>query len=85
MAEHKIEKLPIVDGAGKLKGLITLKDFVKADKYPNASKDGQGRLRVGAAVGFFGDSWERAMALVAEGVDCIIVDTAHGHSRAWST
>ena len=80
MAKHKIEKLPIVDGSGMLKGLITLKDFVKADKYPHASKDDQGRLRVGAAVGFFGDSWERAMALVAEGVDCIIVDTAHGHS-----
>ena len=81
MAQHKIEKLPIVDGEGKLRGLITLKDFVKADKYPNAAKDDQGRLRVGAAVGFFGDSWERAMALVEEGVDAIIVDTAHGHSR----
>lgn len=55
MAQHKIEKLPIVDGTGKLKGLITLKDFVKADKYPHAAKDDQGRLRVGAAVGFFGD------------------------------
>ncbi len=81
MAKHKIEKLPIVDADGKLSGLITLKDFVKADKYPNAAKDDQGRLRVGAAVGFFGDSWERAMALVEEGVDAIIVDTAHGHSR----
>ena len=81
MAEHKIEKLPIVDEAGKLRGLVTLKDFVKADKYPMAAKDDQGRLRVGAAVGFFGDSWERAMALVSAGVDCIIVDTAHGHSR----
>ncbi len=80
MAEHKIEKLPIVDGAGRLTGLITLKDFVKADKYPDAAKDDQGRLRVGAAVGFFGDSWERAMALVEAGVDAIIVDTAHGHS-----
>jgi len=80
MAEHKIEKLPIVDGTGRLTGLITLKDFVKADKYPDASKDDQGRLRVGAAVGFFGDSWERAMALVEAGVDAIIVDTAHGHS-----
>ena len=81
MARHKVEKIPIVDGAGKLKGLITLKDFVKADKYPNAAKDEQGRLRVGAAVGFFGDSWERAMSLVEEGVDVIVVDTAHGHSR----
>jgi IMP dehydrogenase len=82
MAAHKIEKLPIVDGKGRLKGLITLKDFVKADKYPNAAKDAQGRLRVGAAVGSFGDSWDRAMALIAEGVDAVIVDMAHGHSRA---
>ncbi|MCC2592282.1 IMP dehydrogenase [Tessaracoccus sp. OS52] len=81
LAKHKIEKLPIVDPDGKLKGLITLKDFVKADQYPNATKDSSGRLRVGAAIGFFGDSWERAMALVEEGVDAIIVDTAHGHSR----
>ncbi|WP_345581311.1 IMP dehydrogenase [Tessaracoccus lubricantis] len=81
MAKHKIEKLPIVDDSGKLKGLITLKDFVKADKYPNAAKDEAGRLRVGAAVGFFGDSWARAMALVSAGVDTIVVDTAHGHSR----
>ncbi len=81
LARHKVEKLPIVDGAGRLKGLITLKDFVKADQYPDAAKDEAGRLRVGAAVGFFGDSWERAMALVDRGVDVIIVDTAHGHSR----
>ncbi len=81
LARHKVEKLPIVDGDGRLRGLITLKDFVKADQYPNAAKDDIGRLRVGAAVGFFGDSWERAMALVAQGVDAIIVDTAHGHSR----
>ncbi|MDO5082106.1 MAG: IMP dehydrogenase [Arachnia propionica] len=81
LARNKIEKLPIVDGEGRLSGMITLKDFVKADKYPNAAKDDAGRLRVGAAVGFFGDAWERAMALVEEGVDCIIVDTAHGHSR----
>ncbi|MFD0865442.1 IMP dehydrogenase [Tessaracoccus lubricantis] len=81
MAKHKIEKLPIVDDSGKLKGLITLKDFVKADKYPNAAKDEAGRLRVGAAVGFFGDSWARAMALVSAGGDTIVVDTAHGHSR----
>lgn len=81
LAKNKIEKLPIVDDDGRLSGMITLKDFVKADKYPNAAKDDAGRLRVGAAVGFFGDAWERAMALVEEGVDCIIVDTAHGHSR----
>ncbi|AQP46115.1 IMP dehydrogenase [Tessaracoccus flavus] len=81
MAKHKVEKIPIVDGQNRLKGLITLKDFVKADRYPNAAKDDQGRLRVGAGVGFYGDSWERAMALVEEGVDLIVVDTAHGHSR----
>ncbi len=81
LAKNKIEKLPIVDSWGRLKGLITLKDFVKADKYPNAAKDDAGRLRVGAAVGFFGDAWERAMALVEQEVDCVIVDTAHGHSR----
>ncbi|MEZ5086536.1 MAG: IMP dehydrogenase [Tessaracoccus sp.] len=81
MAANKIEKLPIVDADGVLKGLITLKDFVKADKYPHATKDPQGRLRVGAAVGFFGDSWDRAMALVEQNVDVLIVDTAHGHSR----
>ncbi|MDR0417475.1 MAG: IMP dehydrogenase, partial [Propionibacteriaceae bacterium] len=82
MAAHKIEKLPLVDADGKLTGLFTLKDFVKSSKYPLASKDGSGRLRVGAAVGFFGDGWERAMALVEAGVDLIVVDTAHGHSRA---
>jgi len=81
LAENKIEKLPLVDAQGRLKGLITLKDFVKSDQYPNATKDEQGRLRVGAAVGFFGDSWKRAMALVEEGVDLLVVDTAHGHSH----
>ncbi|GAA2098055.1 IMP dehydrogenase [Microlunatus panaciterrae] len=81
LAQNKIEKLPLVDPQGRLKGLITLKDFVKSDKYPNASKDPQGRLRVGAAVGFFGDAWERAMALIDEGVDLLIVDTAHGHTQ----
>ena len=81
LAQHKIEKLPLVDGQGRLKGLITLKDFVKSDQYPHASKDDQGRLRVAAAVGFFGDAWKRAMALVEEGVDMLIVDTAHGHSQ----
>ena len=81
LAQNKIEKLPLVDDQGRLKGLITLKDFVKSDQYPNASKDDQGRLRVAAAVGFFGDAWERAMALVEEGVDMLVVDTAHGHSQ----
>ena len=82
LAKHKIEKLPLIDGQGRLKGLITLKDFVKSDKYPLASKDEQGRLRVGAAIGVFGDAWQRAMTLVEEGVDVIVVDTAHGHSKA---
>ncbi|MGL5406566.1 MAG: IMP dehydrogenase [Propionibacteriaceae bacterium] len=81
LAKHKIEKLPLVDADGKLRGLYTLKDFVKSDKYPNACKDDQGRLRVGAAVGPLGDSWERAMALVDEGVDVLIVDSAFGHSQ----
>ena len=81
LAQHKIEKLPLVDEQDRLRGLITLKDFVKSDQYPDASKDDQGRLRVGAAVGFFGDSWKRAMALVEEGVDLLVVDTAHGHSQ----
>jgi IMP dehydrogenase len=82
LAKHKIEKLPLIDALGRLTGLITLKDFVKTSKYPLASKDDQGRLRVGAAVGVLGDAWQRAMALVEEGVDLIVVDTAHGHSRA---
>ncbi len=81
LAKHKIEKLPLVDADGKLRGLITLKDYVKSDKYPLASKDPHGRLRVGAAIGFFGDAWDRAMMLVDAGVDAIIVDTAHGHSQ----
>lgn len=81
LAKHKIEKLPLVDADGKLRGLITLKDYVKSDKYPMASKDPQGRLRVGAAIGFFGDAWDRAMQLVDAGVDAIVVDTAHGHSQ----
>ena len=81
LAKHKIEKLPLIDEVGRLKGLITLKDFVKSDKYPLASKDSSGRLRVGAAIGFYGDAWERAMALVEAGVDLIVVDTAHGHSQ----
>jgi len=79
-AEHKIEKLPLVDDAGKLKGLITVKDFDKSEQYPNATKDSEGRLRVGAAIGFFGDAWDRAMALVDAGVDVIVVDTANGDS-----
>ncbi len=82
LARNKIEKLPLIDDTGRLRGLITLKDFVKSDQYPKACKDPQGRLRVGAAVGIFGDAWERAMAVVEEGVDVLVVDTAHGHSQA---
>ena len=81
LREHKIEKLPLVDDAGVLKGLITVKDFVKAEKYPNAAKDSEGRLLVGAAVGVAGDAFDRAQALIEAGVDFIVVDTAHGHSR----
>ncbi|MEV7564610.1 IMP dehydrogenase [Streptomyces tanashiensis] len=81
LRRHKIEKLPLVDEAGLLKGLITVKDFVKAEKYPNAAKDKAGRLLVGAAVGVAGDAYERAQALIEAGVDFIVVDTAHGHSR----
>ncbi|WP_029391724.1 IMP dehydrogenase [Streptomyces xiaopingdaonensis] len=81
LRRHKIEKLPLVDGSGVLKGLITVKDFVKAEQYPNAAKDSEGRLLVGAAVGVAGDSFERAQALVEAGADFVVVDTAHGHSR----
>ena len=82
LARHKIEKLPLVDAAGRLTGMITLKDYVKSDKYPLATKDEVGRLRVGAAVGTFGEAWERAMLLVEAGVDVLVTDTAHGHSRS---
>jgi IMP dehydrogenase len=82
LRRHKVEKLPIVDNAGKLRGLITVKDFVKTEQYPDATKDPDGRLLCGAAVGVGADSHERAMALVDAGVDVLVVDTAHGHSRA---
>ncbi len=82
LAEHRIEKLPLVDGEGRLTGLITVKDFTKSERYPAATKDGSGRLRVGAAVGVGEDSFKRALLLVEAGVDVIVVDTAHGHSRA---
>ena len=79
-AEHKVEKLPLVDDEGHLTGLITVKDFDKSEQYPNATKDEEGRLRVGAAMGFFGDAWERAEALRDAGVDVLVVDTANGES-----
>lgn len=79
--KHRIEKLPLVDDSGKLTGLITVKDFDKVEQYPNATKDDSGRLRVGAAMGFFGDAWERAGALLESGVDVLVVDTANGDSE----
>ncbi|HYN29472.1 MAG TPA: IMP dehydrogenase [Dermatophilaceae bacterium] len=81
LRQHKRERLPIVDDDGRLRGLITVKDFVRSEQFPDASKDGSGRLLVGAAVGYFGESWERAGTLVEAGVDVLVVDTAHGHSR----
>ena len=80
LSEHRIEKLPLVDGDGNLKGLITIKDIEKATKYPNAAKDTSGRLLVGAAVGVSQDMYDRLDALVSAKADVIIVDTAHGHS-----
>jgi IMP dehydrogenase len=80
-AKHRVEKLPLIDEDGKLAGLITIKDFDKSEKYPLATKDDQGRLRVGAAIGFFGDAWERAEALRDAGVDVLVVDTANGQSQ----
>jgi IMP dehydrogenase len=78
--EHRIEKLPLVDENYKLKGLITIKDIEKARKYPNAAKDEKGRLRVAAAIGTGADTKARAKALVENGVDALVIDTAHGHS-----
>ena len=82
LGRRKVEKLPLVDDAGRLRGLITVKDFTKSEKYPLATKDPSGRLRVGAAVGIFEDAWKRALLLVEAGVDVLVVDMAHGHSRA---
>ena len=82
LAKHKVEKLPLVHPDGRLGGLFTVKDFVKSDKYPLATKDADGRLIVGAAVGVGPDAEKRAHDLIDAGVDLLIVDTAHGHSRA---
>ena len=79
--ERRIEKLPVVDREGKLQGLITFKDINKRRQYPNACKDGRGRLRAGAAIGAAQRDLERAVALVEAGVDVLVVDTAHGHSE----
>ncbi len=81
LQKHRIEKLPVVDADGILKGLITIKDIRKKMKYPKAVKDDVGRLRVGAAVGVSGDFLERVAALVESNVDVVTVDTAHGHSE----
>ncbi|MCX6425000.1 MAG: IMP dehydrogenase [Actinobacteria bacterium] len=82
LATRKVEKLPLIDSDGRLRGLFTVKDFVKSDKYPLATKDSGGRLVVGAAIGVGDDADKRARALIEAGVDFLIVDTAHGHSRA---
>jgi IMP dehydrogenase len=82
LAQHKVEKLPLVDAAGRLRGLITVKDFTKSEKFPNATKDSGGRLVVGAAVGVGEDAKRRAQALTDAGADFLVVDTAHGHAQA---
>src|SRR3954451_12858208 len=79
LRKHKRERLPLVDDSGRLAGLITVKDFVKSEQFPNASNDGSGRLMVGAAIGYFGDAWQRATTLIDAGVDVLVADTAHGH------
>ncbi|NKX92177.1 IMP dehydrogenase [Sanguibacter hominis ATCC BAA-789] len=81
LGKNRIEKLPLVDADGRLQGLITVKDFVKTEQYPDATKDADGRLRVGAAIGFFGDALDRAGALRDAGVDVLVADTANGHAR----
>ncbi len=79
LRQHKRERLPLVTDDGRLGGLITVKDFVKSEQFPHASNDASGRLMVGAAVGYFGDAWQRATTLVEAGVDVLVADTAHGH------
>ncbi|HEU4332395.1 MAG TPA: IMP dehydrogenase [Lapillicoccus sp.] len=81
LRQHKRERLPIVDADGRLAGLITVKDFVKSEQFPNASKDDHGRLLVAAAIGYFGDAWQRATTLVEAGVDILVPDVANGHAR----
>ena len=80
LREHRIEKLPVVNDAGELVGLITYRDIIKLSEFPMSCKDGYGRLRVAAAVGVTHDTMDRVQALVEAGVDAVIVDTAHGHS-----
>ncbi len=81
LRQHKVEKLPIVDEGGRLRGLITVKDFAKSEQFPRATKDEAGRLRVAAAVGVGEDGYKRARTLIDAGVDVLMVDTAHGHNR----
>ncbi len=81
LRQHKRERLPIVDDEGRLAGLITVKDFVKSEQFPQASNDGHGRLLVAAAIGYFGDAWQRATTLVEAGVDVLVPDVANGHAR----
>ncbi|HET8716869.1 MAG TPA: IMP dehydrogenase [Nocardioidaceae bacterium] len=81
LRQHKRERLPLVDEAGRLAGLITVKDFVKGEQFPDASYDADGRLLVAAAIGYFGDAWERATTLVEAGVDVLVPDVANGHAR----
>ncbi|HEY8306396.1 MAG TPA: IMP dehydrogenase [Lapillicoccus sp.] len=81
LRQHKRERLPIVDPDGRLAGLITVKDFVKSEQFPHASNDDHGRLLVAAAVGYFGDAWQRASLLVEAGVDVLVPDVANGHAR----
>jgi len=85
LQQHKIEKLPVVNDQGKLVGLITYRDIIKVSENPNANKDSFGRLRVAAAIGVTGDTLERAEALINEGVDALVIDTAHGHSKGVAT
>jgi IMP dehydrogenase len=81
LADHRIEKLPIVDGDGRLQGLITIKDILKVKRHPQATKDHKGRLCVGAAIGALREPYERAKALLEAGTDFVVIDAAHGHSR----
>jgi IMP dehydrogenase len=82
LSSNKVEKLPLVDAAGRLRGLITVKDFAKSEQFPDATKDAEGRLVVGAAVGVGEDAKQRAQALIDAGVDVLVVDTSHGHAQA---
>ena len=81
LRRHKLERLPIINTAGTLVGLITVKDFVKSEQFPHATKDADGRLMVAAAIGYFGDAWKRATTLVEAGVDLLVPDVANGHAR----